>query len=383
MQGTQLESCGRCDESEPMKIPLVDLKANYHSIKPEVDQAINKILESGSFIMGPRVKGFEDEFAAYTSVKHAIGCSNGTAALHLALLGCGVTKGDEVLTVPNTFIATTECISYVGGIIRFVDVVPETGLIDVDRVEKALTPKTKAIIVVDLYGQMPDMDRLQEMAEARDIAIIEDAAQAHGAEWRGRQPGAYGRAACYSFFPAKNLGCYGDGGAITTNDSELAARLRMLSNHGRTKKYEHEAEGYNYRLDALQAAVLSVKLRHLSRWTDLRRAHARFYDEALPSSLERIHEAPGAKHVYYMYVIRTQRRAEVMASLAGQGIECGIHYPIPLHLQPAYASRGWRRGQFPVAERLAEEIVSIPMYPELTDEQQQFVVESITAAVKK
>jgi len=366
-----------------MKIPLVDLKANYHSIKPEVDRAITEVLESGSYIMGPWVKAFEDQFASYTRVKHAIGCSNGTAALHLALLACGVSKGDEVLTVPNTFIATTECISYVGGVIRFVDVVPETGLLDVDFVEKALTEKTKAIIVVDLYGQMPDMDKLSEIAEAHDVVLIEDAAQAHGAEWNGRQPGAYGRVACYSFFPAKNLGCYGDGGAVATNDAEIAQRLRMLSNHGRTKKYEHEIEGYNYRLDALQAAVLSVKLRHLSQWTEQRRSHARFYDEALPSSLERIHEARQAKHVYYMYVIRAVRRAELMALLAGQGIECGIHYPVPLHRQPAYASYGWRQGQFPVAEQLAEEIVSIPMYPELTDEQQRFVVDRISESVKK
>jgi dTDP-4-amino-4,6-dideoxygalactose transaminase len=360
-----------------MKIPLVDLKANYHSIKTEIDKAITDLLESGSYIMGPAVKNFEGQFASYTHVKHAVGCANGTAALHLALLACRIGKGDEVITVPNTFIATTEAISYVGGAIRFVDVVPETGLMNVDAFEKAITKKTRALIIVDLYGQMPDMGRIREIAEAHDIAVIEDAAQAHGAEWNGRQPGAYGAVACYSFFPAKNLGCYGDGGAVTTNDDEIAQRLRMLSNHGRTKKYEHEIEGYNYRLDALQAAVLSVKLQYLSLWTEQRRAHARFYNEKLPVSLERIHEAPGAKHVYYMYVVRVSRRDELMKSLTGLGIECGIHYPIPLHLQPAYTGRGWKKGQFPVAELLAEEIVSIPMYPELTDDQQRFVVESI------
>ena len=360
-----------------MKIPLVDLKSNYHSIKPEIDQAIGEVLESSSFIMGPYVKTFEDQFATYTHVKHAVGCANGTAALHLALLACGIGNGDEVVTVPNTFIATTECISYVGGIIRFVDVIPETALINVDQVEKAITKKTKALIVVDLYGQMPDMDRLREIAVAHDLVLIEDAAQAHGAEWHGRQPGAYGTVACYSFFPAKNLGCYGDGGVVTTNDDDIAQRLRQLSNHGRTKKYEHETEGYNYRLDALQAAVLSVKLRHLPQWTEQRRAHARFYDEHLPSSLGRIIEAKGAKHVYYMYVIKTTQRDRLMQALAKQEIECGIHYPLPLHLQPAYASHGWRKDQFPVAEQLAEEIVSIPMYPELTAEQQQFVVDCI------
>jgi len=365
-----------------MKIPLVDLKANYHSIKPEMDKAIIDVLESGTYIMGPHVKAFEDQYASYTHVKHAIGCANGTAALHLALLACDISKGDEVLTVPNTFIATTECISYVGGRIRFVDVVPETGLINIDLVEKAITKKTKAMIIVDLYGQMPDMDQFKEIAEAHDIVLIEDAAQAHGAEWQGRQPGYYGDVACYSFFPAKNLGCYGDGGAITTNDDDIAQRIRMLLNHGRTKKYEHELEGYNYRLDALQAAVLSVKLRHLSHWTDQRRAHAKTYDKELPASITRIEEAPGAKHVYYMYVIRTNHRFGFMEALAKQDIECGIHYPIPLHLQAAYASKGWKKGMFPIAERLAEEIISIPMYPELTGEQQQFVIDTIVRTLK-
>jgi dTDP-4-amino-4,6-dideoxygalactose transaminase len=360
-----------------MNIPLVDLKANYLSIKDEIDSTIQDVLNSSSFIMGPFVKRFEENFARFCQVKHAVGCANGTAALHLALLAARVKRGDEVLTVPNTFIATTECISYVGGKIKFVDVHPQTALIDIDALEKVITKKTKALIVVDLYGQMPDMQRIREIAVKHDLFLIEDAAQAHAAEWNGHQPGYYGDIACYSFFPAKNLGCYGDGGAVTTNYDELAEKLRLLMNHGRTTKYEHTIEGYNYRLDALQAAILDVKLTHLLKWTDLRREHARFYDRNLPSNVGRIIEVKGAKHVYYMYEIRVQQRDSMMEYLKQQGIECGIHYPLPLHLQPAYASLGFRKGQFPVSEQLAQEIISIPIYPELTNEQRQYVVDHI------
>ena len=360
-----------------MNIPLVDLKANYRSIKKQIDGAIQEVLDSSSFIMGPYVKKFEDNFAKFCQVKHAVGCANGTAAVHLALLAAGVMNGDEVITVPNTFIATTECISYVGGKIKFVDVVPQTALIDIDALEKSITKKTKALIIVDLYGQMPDMQRIREIAVAHDLVVVEDAAQAHAAEWNGHQPGYYGDIACFSFFPAKNLGCYGDGGAVTTNFDELAEKLRLLVNHGRTTKYEHTIEGYNYRLDALQAAILDVKLAYLSKWTDMRRDHAFFYDKNLPSKVGRIYEAKGAKHVYYMYEIRVSQRDECMAYLKEQGIECGIHYPLPLHLQPAYASLGFRKGQYPVSEQLAQEIISIPMYPELTTEQQHYVVDHI------
>lgn len=366
-----------------MDIALVDLKANYRSIKKEIDTAIQEVLDSSSFIMGPFVKTFEEHFARFCEVKHAVGCGSGTAALHLALLAAGVKKGDEVLTVPNTFIATTECISYVGGSMKFVDVVPQTALIDIDALEKAITRKTKAVIVVDLYGQMPDMQRIHEIAVDHDLFVIEDAAQAHAAQWNGHQPGHYGDIACFSFFPAKNLGCFGDGGVVVTNYDELAENLRMLVNHGRKTKYEHTMEGYNYRLDALQAAILDVKLAHLSRWTDLRRQHASFYDRNLPSTVGRIREVKGAKHVYYMYVIRVQQRDALMAYLKKQGIECGVHYPIPLHLQPAYESLGFRKGQFPVCEQLASEIVSIPMFPELTETQRSYVVDQINQFIEK
>ena len=360
-----------------MNIPLVDLKANYLSIKAEIDSAIQDVLNSSQFIMGPFVKRFEENFAKFCNIRHGIGCANGTAALHLALLAAGIKKGDEVITVPNTFIATTECISYVGGTIKFVDVVPETALIDISKLERAITRKTKALIIVDLYGQIPNMEQIRKLADAHGLFFIEDAAQAHAAEWNGQQPGFYSDIACFSFFPAKNLGCYGDGGAAVTNDDALAEKLRLLVNHGRTTKYEHRIEGYNYRLDALQAAILDAKLKHLPKWTDLRRQHARFYDSHLPSTIDRIVEAKKAKHVYYMYVIRVKSRDALMKFLKEKGIECGIHYPLPLHLQPAYTSLGFSKGEFPVSERLAEEIVSIPMYPELTAEQQQFVVDSI------
>ena len=360
-----------------MKIPLVDLKENYHSIKNEIDTAIQEVLESSSFIMGPFVNKFEENFARFCQVKHGIGCANGTAAIHLALLAAGIKKGDEVLTVPNTFIATTECVSYIGGTIKFVDVSPQTALVDIEALEKAITQKTKALIIVDLYGQMPDMQRIHEIAVNHNLFVIEDAAQAHAAEWNGHQPGHYSDIACFSFFPAKNLGCYGDGGAVITNYDELAEKLRLLVNHGRTTKYEHRIEGYNYRLDALQAAILDVKLKHLSKWTDLRREHAGFYDRNLPSNVGRVLEAKGAKHVYYMYVIRVPQRDSLIAYLKQQGIECGIHYPIPLHLQPAYTPLGIQKGWYPISEQLAQEIISIPAYPELTFEQRQYVIEHI------
>jgi len=286
-------------------------------------------------------------------------------------------KGDEVITVPNTFIATTECITYVGGKIKFVDVKPDTSLIDIEKLEKNITRSTKAIIVVHLYGQMPDMERIREIADTHGLFLIEDAAQAHAAEWNGHMPGYYGDVAAYSFFPAKNLGCFGDGGGVVTNNDELGERLRLLVNHGRTTKYEHQMEGYNYRLDTLQAAILNAKLPHLQRWTDLRRMHAKFYDANLPAEVTLPVEAKGAKHAYYMYEIRVPRRDQLMQYLKEQGIDCGVHYPIPLHLQPAYKNLGFTMGSYPVAERLASEILSIPIYPELTDEQRRYIVDHI------
>ena len=360
-----------------MNIPLVDLKSNYLSIKDEIDNAIHKVIDNTSFIMGKYLKNFEEKFAKFCKAKHAIGCSSGTTAVHLALLAADLKKGDEVITVPNTFIATTECISYVGGKIKFVDVKEDTALINIEEIEKVITPKTKAIIVVHLYGQMPDMKRIREISDEHNLFLIEDAAQAHASEWNGHQPGFYGDIASYSFFPAKNLGCFGDGGGVVTNNDELAEKTRLLVNHGRTTKYEHEMEGFNYRLDPLQAAVLNAKLPHLQKWTELRRRHAIFYNENLPDEIVVPVEAKGAKHVYYMYVIRTKKRDELMNFLKEKGISCGIHYPIPLHLQPAYKNLGFKVGDYPVSEKLAKEIVSIPIYPELTEEQLTYIVYNI------
>ena len=360
-----------------MKIPLVDLKANYLSIKNEIDNAIKEVIDNTSFIMGKYLKNFEDNFAAFCKAKHMIGCASGTAAIHLALLCADLKKGDEVITVPNTFIATTECISYVGGKIKFVDVALDTCLMDIEKLEKSITSKTKAIIVVHLYGQMPDMKHIKEIAEDHDIFLIEDAAQAHAAEWDGHQPGFYGDVAAYSFFPAKNFGCYGDGGGVVTNNDELGEKLRLLVNHGRSTKYEHLMEGYNYRLDSLQAAILNAKLPYLQKWTDLRRTHAKYYDNNLPDEIIKPVEAKGAKHVYYMYEIRTKRRDELMQYLKDKGIDCGVHYPIPLHLQPAYKNLGIKKGSYPISEQLAQEILSIPIYPELSAEQKEHIVDNI------
>ena len=366
-----------------MKVPLVDLKANYLSIKDEIDSAIHEVIDNTSFIMGKYLKNFEGNYAKFCKAKHAIGCSSGTTAVHLALLVAGLNEGDEAITVPNTFIATTECISYVGGKIKFVDVDSDTALINIDKLEKSITPKTKAIIIVHLYGQMPDMKRIREIADEHNLFLIEDAAQAHAAEWNGHQPGYYGDIASFSFFPAKNLGCFGDGGGVVTNNDELGEKLRLLVNHGRTTKYEHMIEGYNYRLDPIQAAVLNAKLPHLLKWTDLRRKHAIFYDNNLPENVHAPIEKKGAKHVYYMYEIRTKKRDELMQFLKGKGISCGIHYPIPLHLQPAYVNLGFKKGSFPVSETLAKEILSIPIYPELTADQRAYIVDNINQFFNK
>ena len=360
-----------------MHIPLVDLKANYLSIKDEIDTAIHNVLENTSFINGPFLSNFERHFAAFCGAKHAIGTSSGTTALHLALLAGKIKPGDEVITVPNTFIATTETISYVNGKISFVDVKPDTALIDIDALQHAITSNTRAIIVVHLYGQMPDMKHIREIADDRDLFLIEDAAQAHAAEWDGHQPGFYGDVATYSYFPAKNLGCYGDGGAVVTNNDDISEYVRLLLNHGRKEKYLHQIEGYNYRLDALQASILDTKLTHLEEWTEQRRTHAKYYTKHLSDIIKTPVEKPHAKHVYYMYEIQTKQRDALQSYLHEQGIDTGIHYPIPLHLQPAYEQLSYQKGSFPLSEQLAACILSIPMYPEITIEQQDYVVSKI------
>jgi dTDP-4-amino-4,6-dideoxygalactose transaminase len=366
-----------------MQIPLVDLKANYLSIKKQIDTAIQNVLNDTAFINGPYLKEFEENFAKFCNINHVIGTSNGTTALHLALLAAQIKPNDEVITVPNTFIATTESISYVQGKIKFVDVRDDTALINIEHLKKSITKRTKAIIIVHLYGQMPDMKQIKEIATQHDLFLIEDAAQAHAAEYNTHQPGYYSDIATFSFFPAKNLGCYGDGGAVITNNDEIAEYTRLLLNHGRTQKYEHKLEGYNYRLDALQAAILNTKLPYLNKWTEQRREHAAYYTSHLPDIIQTPVQADNAKHVYYMYEIQTPDRDKLREYLKNKNIHTGIHYPIPLHLQPAYQLLNLKEGSFPVTEKLAKNIVSIPMYPELTETQQNYVIDHINKFYKQ
>ena len=357
-------------------VPLVDLGAQYREIGDEVDAAIRRILETTRFILGPDVKEFEAAFASYVSADGAVGVASGTAGLHLALLACGVGPGDEVITTAHTFIATAEAISHAGATPVFVDIDPVTYNLDPQRVEDAVTPRTRAIMPVHLYGHPADLDPLLEVARRRDLRLIEDAAQAHGAEYRDRRCGAIGDLAAFSFYPGKNLGAYGDGGAVTGNDPALIARVRKLRDHGRTSKYEHDEVGYGERLDALQAAILSVKLRHLERWTEARRAAAERYRELLADvDVQPPAEADWARHVYHLFVVRVAERDRVLRGLTEAGIGAGIHYPLPLHRQPAYAHLAV--SDLPETDRAAAEVLSLPLYPEITEEQQRAVVDAL------
>jgi dTDP-4-amino-4,6-dideoxygalactose transaminase len=363
-----------------MRIPFVDLKAQYTSIRDEIDRAICETLETTRFIGGKKLEIFEDDFARYVGARFGVGTSSGTTALHLALEGLEIGRGDEVITVCNTFIATTAAISHSGATPVLVDVLPESLNIDPQKVEEAITPRTKALMPVHLYGQSADMDGLREIAERHDLRIVVDAAQAHGAEYKGSREAIHGVVTCYSFYPGKNLGAYGDAGMAVTDDKNLAARMRMLVDHGRDGKYHHRQEGFNYRLDTLQASILDVKLKHLDDWTDLRRSRAKRYDQGFESGPVRpAAEAPDCLHVYHLYVVQTPARERLLKGLESKGIACGIHYPVPLHLQEAYKHLGLERGTFPVAEHAADEILSLPIYPELTDD----MVDEVAGAVKE
>jgi dTDP-4-amino-4,6-dideoxygalactose transaminase len=366
-----------------VQIPLVDLKAQYAAIKPEVDAAMQRVLDNTSFILGQEVAGFEAAFADYVGAREAVGVASGTAALLLALLACDVGPGDQVITTAHTFIATAEAISQAGATPVFVDVDPRTYNLDPNRVEAAITERTRAIIAVHLYGQPCDMAALADIAQRHNLWLIEDAAQAHGAEYNGRRCGSIGHLACFSFYPGKNLGAYGDGGMVTCDDAALAARVRRLRDHGRTSKYLHQEVGWGERLDALQAAVLKVKLGHLEAWTEARRAHAARYDVFL-SGMDVVtpYVAPDVRHVYHLYVIRVARRDEVLARLKAQGIGAGIHYPVPLHRQPAYGFLGYAEGSLPVTEQAAAEVLSLPMYPELTAKQAATVVGALEEVMR-
>jgi dTDP-4-amino-4,6-dideoxygalactose transaminase len=362
-------------------VPLLDLQAQYRSIKPQIDHAVMEVLESGQFILGPAVERFESAFAAFCGTGHAIGVNSGTSALHLALLAAGVRPGDEVITVSMTFVATVAAILYTGARPVFVDVDPVTHLMDPDLIEAAITPRTKAILPVHLHGLMPDMDAINRIAEAHGLMVIEDAAQAHGAEFKGKRAGSLGRLGCFSFYPGKNLGAVGEGGAVVTNDPELAKTIRMLRDWGQAERYHHVLQGFNFRMEAIQAAVLDVKLSHLEAWTEARRNHAARYGERLSAAgIQLPVEPKERRHVYHVYAARFADRESVRRKLAENGVATGIHYPVPVHLQPAYAGLG-RDGDFPVTERAAREFLSLPLFPEMSQEQAETVVGAVHDAL--
>ena len=351
-------------------IPLVDLKAQYRSIKGEVDRAIANVLESGQFILGKEVAAFEQDFAAYCRAAHCVGLNSGTSALHLALLAAGVGPGDEVITVPFTFVATVAAIHYAGATPVFVDIDPVSYTMDPGLLEQAITARTKAIVPVHLYGQPADMDPIVEVARRHGKIVIEDAAQAHGVEYKHHRVGSLGEIGCFSFYPGKNLGAFGEAGAIVTNNREYARVIRALRDWGQSRRYYHDLRGFNNRMEAMQGAILRVKLRHLERWTEARRYNAGLYREALEGAgIELPVEMPYSRHVYHVFAIRTSGRDALVRSLADADVQTGIHYPIPVHLQPAYTEARYNEGDFPVSEQLAKETLSLPMFPEMTKAQ--------------
>ena len=368
-----------------MEVPFLDLKKQYQSIKDEVNVNVQQVMDSGRFVLGENVRSFEKEFASFCGTEYAVGMANGTDALCLALLACGIEKGDEVITVPDTFIATTEAISQTGAKIVFVDVNLSTYNIDVSQIEGAINERTRAILPVHLFGQPADMDPILGIARKHNLKVIEDACQAHGAEYKGKKAGSIGNVGCFSFYPSKNLGAFGDGGMVVTNDVEIAQKVKMFRDHGQIKKYKHLVEGYNSRLDEIQAAILRIKLKKLNEWNSLRRRNALIYNELLKDVDEVTppFEVEYARHVYYLYVIRTKKRDKLREYLKSKGVGTGLHYPIPLHLQKAYEYLGYKEGNFPVTEKCAKEILSLPMFPELTEEQIEKVVREIKAFFTK
>ena len=368
-----------------MGVPFLDLRQQYWSIKDEVDAGIRQVMDSCRFVLGENVRSFEKEFASFCGTEYAIGVANGTDALRLTLLACGIGKGNEVITVPNTFIATTGAISQTGAKIVFVDVNSSTYNIDVSQIEGAINERTRAILPVHLFGQPADMDPIMEVARKYNLEVIEDACQAHGAEYKGKKAGSIGDVGCFSFYPSKNLGAFGDGGMVVTNSDEIAQRVRMFRDYGQIKKYEHLVEGYNSRLDEIQAAILRVKLKKLNEWNNLRRGNTSIYDELLKDVDEVItpSKAEYAKHVYHLYVIRTKKRDKLQEWLKSKGIGTGLHYPVPLHLQKVYEYLGYKEGDFPVTEKCAKEILSLPMFPELTKAQIEKAVTGIKAFFAK
>jgi dTDP-4-amino-4,6-dideoxygalactose transaminase len=365
-------------EGDPMKVPFADLRALHVPLTAELRTVFERVVENNSFILGPEVKRFEELFAAYIGTAECIAVNSGTAALHLVLLALGIGPGDEVITVANTFIATAEAITAVGATPVFVDVDPCSYNMDPTLVEQAITPRTRAILPVHLFGQSAEMDALHSVAQRHNLLVIEDACQAHGAEYRGRKAGSMGVAGCFSFYPGKNLGALGEGGAVVTNDREVARKVRMLRDHGSAVKYQHEYAGFNFRMEGLQGGFLAAKLPHLESANEKRRSAAALYNKLLAgSSVITPEEKPGVKHVYHLYVIQTERRDALKQKLNENAVETGFHYPIPLHLQKAYAGLDYRRGDLPVTEQLADRILSLPMYPDIRPEQVEFVCQII------
>ena len=394
--------------STAAKVPFVDLLTMHRELEAELLAVCKKVFETAGFIGGPEVEGFEKEFAEFCGAKHCVGVNSGTDALRFALIAAGIGPGDIVVTVPHSFIATTEAISQAGAQAEFVDIDARTFTMDPEKlrqyletwcapdaatgryIHKGLGKPVTALVPVHLYGQMADMDPILDLAARYKLVVVEDACQAHGAEYFSRKQnrwlkaGSVGRAAAFSFYPGKNLGACGEGGAITTNDQELARKAAMLRDHGQSKKYYHDVEGYNGRLDSLQAGILRIKLRHLSGWNEQRRAAARIYDQLLApmsGSVVCPVETSSSKSVFHLYVVRTQFRNELQKHLTNAGIGTGIHYPIPIHLQAAYTSRGWKRGDFPVAEAAADEVLSLPMFAGLSPDQQELVAETVSQFV--
>jgi dTDP-4-amino-4,6-dideoxygalactose transaminase len=359
-------------------IPLVDLKSQYQSIKHEIDSAISEVIESCQFILGPKVEEFETDFAAYCQSGFAFGVNSGTSAVHLALLAAGVGPGDEVITVSYTFVATVAGILYTGATPVFVDIDPLTCNIDPAKIEAAVTSRTKVIMPVHLYGNCADMDPILDIAKRHNVIVIEDAAQAHGAEYKGRRAGSMGHLACFSFYPGKNLGAYGEGGAVVTSDEEYVDLIKQLRDQGQSAKYLHERVGYNYRMEALQGAILGVKLKHLDDWTQARRRHAAVYSRELADSgLRLLGEPADCKSVYHIFPLFAEQRDELREHLHANGISTGIHYPIPVHMQRGFDNLGYKEGDLPQTEGVCREVLSLPMYPELMEDTVTQIADSV------
>ncbi len=367
-----------------IKVPYLDLKAQYRSIKPEIDEAIARVLESCQFVLGPEVEGFENEFAEYCGTTDCIAVNSGTSALHLALLAAGVGPGDEVITVPFTFVASVATILYTGAKPVLVDIEPRTFNMNPAAIQAAISPRTKAIMPVHLYGHPADMDFIMDVAREHGLIVIEDAAQAHGAKYKGRPVGSIGDIACFSFYPAKNLGAYGEGGAVTTSNPAYAEKIRSLRDWGQDRKYHHVLRGYNYRLEAIQGAILRVKLRQLEIWTEARRRIVEKYGDLLADAdVVLPAEREWARHVYHLFTVRCKNRDVTQAALLKHGIQTGVHYATPVHLQPAYGELGYGPGSLPESEKAAKEVLSLPIYPELTDAQLELVAEALTACARR